>query len=192
MSPFSSSYSLTPDPIARELDIGENVLWSGQPDPARMRRKAMPSALFSVPLLAFMAFWIWGASAGARSMLAAGKTPPLPIILFPLFGLFGVFIVIALALSPWTEFAKARRTFYALTDRRALIIVEEKKKSVKSVMPTEFALERRDLARGGDVIFKREVKGSGEDRKVTEYGFYGIENAREVERMARELAQSRR
>lgn len=194
MSPFSSSSSnaLFPDPIARELDTGENVLWSGRPDPARMFRKSIPLALFSIPMTGFMVFWIWMASTGFRSMLAAGQTPSLPMILFPLFGLFGLLLVGLMALSPWIESAKARLTFYALTDRRALIVVDGKMKSVQSVLPAEFALKRRDLARGGDVILKREVKGSGKNRKVTEYGFYGIETHHEVERMARELAQSPR
>ncbi|BCM91567.1 hypothetical protein IAD21_03442 [Abditibacteriota bacterium] len=190
MSPFSSSYALTPDPIARELDIGENVLWSGAPDPARMWRKAIPVALFSIPLGAFIAFWMWGASASLRSALSAGKTPDLFSIGFPAFGLLFVGIIVLMALSPWYEAAKARRTFYALTDRRALIIVEGKQKSVRSVMPAEFMLERRDLGQSGDVILKREIKGSGDDKTTTEIGFFGIENPREVERIARELAQS--
>ena len=192
MSPFSSSYALTPVPITIELDIGESVLWSGQPDPARMRRKALPSALCAIPLCAFMAFWMWGASTGLRSALSAGRVPDLFSVGFPAFGLIFVAVIGRMALSPWTAAAKARHTFYALTDRRALIIVGGKGGSVKSVMPAEFTLERRDLARGGDVVLKREIKGSGEDQTVTEFGFYGIENAGEVERMAREVAQSRR
>lgn len=191
MSPFSSSSASTCDPITRELDTGERILWSGQPDPIYMGRKAIPLALLSVPLEAFVFFWMWGASDVARSAFAVGKTPDLFSLVFPAFGLLLAVPIARMALSPWTEPTRARRTFYALTDRRALVIVEGSKKSVKSVLPTEFAIERRDLGQKGDVILKRETKSNGRNKTTVETGFFGIENPRDVERLARDMAQSR-
>lgn len=190
MSPFSSSGN---DPIARELDADERVLWSGQPDPARVMRRAIPTALFSIPMLAFAAFLLWTDSTSLRMALASGKTPSFGAIAVTAFGLIFVVGAIGAAISPWLERAKASCTFYALTNRRALVVIESVSRRVRSVLPAEFTLERRDFSDGqGDVILKRQTKGSGEDQKTIEIGFYGISNAREVERMARELAQGAR
>lgn len=188
MSPFSSALQV-PEPLSVELDAGERVLWTDQPSPSRMRRKALPALLFSLPMGAFMVFWIWGASAPVRSTLAAGKTLSLFFVALPASGLLGLAFVLLLFFSPWIAVATARRTFYALTDRRALVVVAGNKKKVQSVTPQEFSLVRRDLSDGsGDLIFKRETTGTGEDETTTEIGFFGIPNAPAVERMARDLA----
>lgn len=90
--------------------------------------------------------------------------------------------------SPLLELLKAPRTFYALTDKRALIVVEGARAKIQSVMPSEFPLERQDKSNGrGDLIFKREISGGSRNRRTVEIGFFGIENAREVERMARQI-----
>jgi len=158
-----------------------------------MFRRAIPQALLSIPIMAFMAFYIWGTSTPLRMALALGRTPSFLDAAFPALGLMFVVVVIGLALSPWLERAKASRTFYALTDRRALVVVEGNSRTIKSVSPAEFALERRDLPNGqGDVTLKREIRGSGRNRMSVAIGFYSIDNAREVERVARELAQGAR
>ena len=193
MSPFSSSSPLQNDALTRELDAGERMMWSGQPDPARMKQKAIPQALLAIPLTAFMAFWIWTASGTARSALAAGKTPDLPMIIFPAFGFLGAGLIFMMALGPWLEERKAKSTFYAMTDRRALVVVEGRKRQIKSVLPSQFQIERIELSSGrGDVILRRETTGGGRNTITEVTGFYGIENAREVERLARELASSSR
>jgi len=190
MSPLSSGGT---GPIARELGTGERVLWSGQPDPERMKQKATPTVWLSIPFSAWTALWIWETSSSARASLAAGQTPSIAEAFFPAFGLIGAALAVYVAISPWHEHAKAARTFYALTDRRALIVVEGRRREVKSVLPTEFSLERHDLPTGkGDVVFKCETTGVGIERTTTQIGFYGISNAQEVERIARELAQGAR
>jgi len=190
MSPFHTP----PNPaIVRELGADERVLWSGQPDPSRMKQKVMPTALLSIPVGVFVAFWIWSASESLRGTLAVGRTPSIIEVVWPAFGLLGAALVVFMARTPMQEHAKAARTFHALTDKRALIVVEGRKHEVQSVLPTEFCLEHRDLPTGkGDVVLKRETKGAGEERTTTEYGFFGIMDAREVERIARELAQGAR
>lgn len=187
MSPSGTSadYPL----IARELEAGERVLWSGQPDPARLFRRAIPGALFFLLVMAYMAFWIGFATTSLRKALAAGRTSGIADILVLACCLIVVALAVGMMLSPWLERAQAPRTFYALTDRRALIVVEGRKRAVKSVLPAEFALERRDLPNGqGDVIFKRAIIRRISGKTTPEIGFYGIANAQEVERMAGELA----
>lgn len=156
-----------------------------------MKRKAIPQALFSIPVGAFITFWVWTASETARSAWAAGKTPDLPSVIFPAFGFLGAGLVVSLALSPWLEERKARNTFYALTDRRALLVVNGSKREIKSVLPAQLQIERVELSSGrGDVVLRREITGGGRNTTVEVTGFYGIENAREVERLARELARA--
>ncbi|RYX82932.1 hypothetical protein EON83_16905 [bacterium] len=189
MSPFSFDSALTPDPIARELDAGERILWSGHPNPERMRRKALPMTFIAIPCFAFMLFAFWDASKLARMALAAGRVPHILTMIFPVLAMGALGFFALMAVAPLYEAIKARRTFYLLTNRRALIIVDGKKKDVQSVLPNEFILERCDLEVGGDIILKRETKGSGEDETTIEIGFYGIENPHEVENLALQLKQ---
>ena len=186
MSPFTPNLSPA---LQRELDPGERVLWTGQPEPNYMQRRALPTAGFGVLILAFMLFWLWGASTPLRDKLGAGGAPDLISVVFPAFGLIGLGFAVLMVLSPFFEHQCAPRTFYALTDKRALIIVEGRRAKIRSIMPTEFTIERREKSGGlGDVVLKREVSGSrGRNRSVEEIGFFGIENAREVEKLARQL-----
>ena len=184
---------LIPPAIQNELDAGERVLWTAQPDAARLKQRARGTAAMGVLAFAFMLFWLWGASTPLRTQLGAGKSPDLPAMLFSAFGLIGLAFTVLLMISPWLEGAKAPRTFYALTDKRALIVVEGGRTKVKSVMPSEFSLQRNDSSNGrGDLVLKCEVSGGGRNRTVEEIGLFGIENAREIERLARELAQNAR
>ena len=184
MSPFTPA---TPPAIQNELDAGERVLWTAQPDPTRLKQRARGTAIMGALAFAFMLFWLCGASTPLRTQLGRGVSPDLNAILFPAFGLIGLGFTFLLMLAPWLEGAKSPRTFYALTDKRALIVVGTK---IKSVAPSEFSLQRNDTSNGrGDLILKREVRGGGRNRTVEEIGFFGIENAREVERLARQLAQ---
>ena len=182
MSPFTPA---TPPAIQNELDAGERVLWTAQPDAARLKQRARGTAALGVLAFSFLLFWIWGASAPLRTQLGAGKSPDLNAIIFPAFGLVGLAFAVLLMLAPWLEGANAPRTFYALTDKRALIVVGAQ---VKSVAPSEFSLQRNELSNGrGDLILKREDSGGGRNRTVEEIGFFGIENVREVERLARQI-----
>ncbi len=183
---------MAPDSIARELDAGERVLWSGKPDPNRMWRKAIPTALSSIPGGICIVFLMWGASTSARSALSVGKMPDIISVALLFFLLIFTAFIILRALSPWTEAARARRTFYALTNRRALVVVEGGNKSVESVSPTEFSLECLDLGQKGDVVLKRETTGTGRNKSTVETGFFGIDNPHEVERLACELALTAR
>lgn len=186
-----SPYSLSSDfpAIARELDASEQVMWAAQPDPGRMQTRALKTASGMVFLFAFSLFWMWGASTPLRAALATGKTPDAMSVLFPAFGLIFVGVAAVGLLSPLTEKVKASRTFYALTDRRALLIVTGGTAKIQSVLPQEFSLERAEGRNGrGDLVLKRETKRGARGSTTIETGFFGIENAREVERLARELA----
>ncbi len=185
MSPFSNTPS--PPEIERELDAGERLLWTGRPNAARWRNRAFRMWPFAFLMTAFMLFWLWGATAHARSEWQKGRTPPFTSVAFPAFGLFMLYPAGLLWLGPWLEAARARRTFYAVTDNRALIVTTGRKASVQSVSPAQMQIERRDYFGGeGDLILMRVVKGSGEDEKTVETGFLAIPNPREVEQLIRQ------
>ena len=41
-----------------EFELGEDLLWIGQPRPGRMMLRTLPVVLFAVPWTAFSVFWI--------------------------------------------------------------------------------------------------------------------------------------
>ncbi len=190
LAPMSQS-SLAVSPVIKtELDKGERVLWTGQPDAARLMERALPGAAFGVFGLSFLLFWMWGTTNELRQKLSAGLTPDLLNIFFAALGLVGIGLTLILIIWPFLEHNRAPHTFYALTNRRALIIVEGVVENrVQTVKPAEFALERRDKTDGrGDLILKREVNSQpGRRYADTEIGFFGIENVAHVENLARKI-----
>lgn len=180
MTPFSNSNA--PE-IERELDAGERLLWTGRPNAARWKARGfrwLPLALF---LSIFLLLWMWVITTDLREGLQSGQAPSvfsaLPFLVF-------LAPVGALWLRPWLEAARARHTFYALTDQRALIVTAGRKRSMQSVSPAQMQLERRDYSDlEGDLILMKVVKGSGDGESTIETGFFAIPNPREVERLIR-------
>jgi hypothetical protein len=98
-------------------DPGEQLIWSGNPDPARyaLRRGALPVPI-GVSLIGIFLFWIY-----TMPELSPADIPfELPLWAFgaPIL-LAGAFFV----LSPAWHFFRGMRTTYALTDRRAVVDV---------------------------------------------------------------------
>jgi hypothetical protein len=117
-------------PIKDVLSQGEKVLWSGQPP-----RKLLVFRMSDLFLLPFALFWtgfsiVWELGALAAVM---GSGFDVFTLFFPLFGvpflligfymLFGRFIM---------DVVTRRRTFYALTDRRALVLTALRDRNVVS------------------------------------------------------------
>ncbi|MCA9979713.1 MAG: PH domain-containing protein [Anaerolineales bacterium] len=98
--------------IRAELDSGEEIVWQGQPRQGLLLRS---SDIFLIPFSlmwgGFAIFWtMTAASAGAPFFFVLWGTP---FVLVGLYLIIGRFFVDA-----WQR----RRTYYALTNRRALII----------------------------------------------------------------------
>ena len=166
------------------------MLWTGQPAAARLMERALPGAAFGVFGLSFLLFWMWGTTETLRQKLSAGATPDLLSLALAALGLVGIGFTLFLVIWPFLERNRAPHTFYALTNRRALIVVEGVTENrVQSVKSAELSLECREKSDGrGDLILTRETKGMrGKSRAAQEIGFFGIENAREVERIARKI-----
>lgn len=132
---------IMPDPsqdldsiLRRELLAGERLLWSGRPDPARLRA---PFAIwfFAVPWTAFALFW----EAMAFLPWLGSTHTPLGIqlsfgLIFPLFGLPFIGIGLTMLWLPFKVRRKAAQTIFGLTDRRLLRVTAGGKRESASVM----------------------------------------------------------
>jgi hypothetical protein len=206
--PFLFGDSTLPDEldarVRSELDGGEQLLWVGQPRPSRFARAAIPAVLFGIPWTAFALLWtgmalsgLWG-KGGAPQM--AG--PPLALVFSVCFPLWGVpFILIGLGMlsSPLWARRRAKRTCYALTDRRAILFEAGAFRSVevRSYRPADLTkIFRREKADGsGDLVFEeltqvRSTSHGGRATSTQARGFMGIENVREIEELVRKALLS--
>lgn len=196
-SPLFANSSLPDELDARvrsELRDGEQLLWVGQPRPGRYARQAIPIVLFGIPWTAFALFW----TAMASGMLFGGNGGPGKFeaffACFPLFGVPFVLIGLGMLSSPYWLWRQAKRTCYALTDRRAIIWQADKfgSVSVRSYGPEALGkVYRTEYADGsGDLVFEEVVSlGRNGDRitTTTRHGFMAISNVREIEELLRKV-----
>jgi hypothetical protein len=191
--PLFENSSLPADLDARvraELRDGEQLLWVGQPRPGRLARQGLPVVIFGIPWTAFAIFW----TAGAGGFLFGGGNV--------CFGLFGVpFILVGLGMltSPYWLARSARRTCYALTDRRAIIWEARGWGGVEVISygPDELTkLRRVEYPDGvGSLIFEEFINvGPGNNRRaanVRTRGFIAIDHVRAIEELLRKALLDR-
>jgi hypothetical protein len=110
--------------IQQHLQLGEKILWSGQPDPSRLLAR---SDAFLIP---FSLMWGGFAIVWEAGVLGYGA----PIF----FGLWGIPFVVVGQYIIWGRFVykrwDRRRTAYALTSQRVLIL---RGRSLQSVFLTQ-------------------------------------------------------
>ncbi len=178
--------------IEQELDDREELIWAGTPDPSLMSRRALPILIFGIPWTAFSVFWILGASGVLFGRIGGGGAQIVQIV-FSLFGVPFVLIGFAMLSAPIWARRSAKKTLYALTDRRCIIWQPSlRSTTVKSYGPDDLGsmsrLERKNGA--GDVIFVQSIRirerGSSSDTVTTPEGFMGVEDARSLERLIRD------
>jgi hypothetical protein len=169
---------------------GEHLLWWGRPSAGRLALQALPASIFGIPFTAFAVFWMWGAAGGLSGERGASG----PGLLFPLFGLPFVAVGLGLLLSPLLALWTARRTLYAVTSGRVLVVrVGRSRKVDRHPLPDERLLSRTQRPDGsGDlVVAKSEVatnRGRTALRTVT---FVGIPEVARVERIVADAHRSR-
>lgn len=173
--------------IASELQDGEFVVWSGTQHPARFARayllKALIPTVWTVGMIVIAAItnadMHWNdVSRWERFHWAAA--------FFAAIGPAGMFAaVLALKTQP--------SSIYFVTNRRAVAASGKGFRCVESYWPDQLHnMRRTEHADGtGDVEFARvrQIDESGEI-VVRLHGFYGIQNASQVERHIIELCQS--
>lgn len=173
--------------ISSELDPDEDIFWVDAPVSLLSHAKAaIPKALFGIPFLAFAIFWI----SMARSMTrdATGIADGFFSNLFPLFGIPFVLIGLAMVLSPLWNMFKARKTTYALTNKRLIIHERFPRQALKSWLLNDIRkLVRLGMAQGpGDIYFAEETKRTSKGGTTTiKIGFIGIAEPKLVEQKIR-------
>ena len=169
----------------RQLDSGERLLWSGSPMAGGMAMGALPATLFGIPFTAFAAFWMTTAWNGTRHLPHDFG----PWMLFPLFGVPFLLIGLGILTAPFWAYLAAQRTVYAVTDRRALIIVGWPRATVQSFQPSDISdLTRVEGADGrGSLMFASRLwTGNNGFPRSSRIGFVGIDEVRRVEQLIRD------
>jgi hypothetical protein len=176
--------------VKAELDPGERVRWTGQPNPGLLSRRGVSRALFGIPFTAFSVFWIAAASRFRMPDFSQGG-----FSFFPLFGIPFFLVGLFLLTSPLWMRQSARRTAYILTERRAITFVAG---FGRAITGRSYELHRLlDIERvqnpdgSGDLIFER-TSHTDRDGKTTstEQGFLAVSDVKKVETLVRQLSES--
>jgi hypothetical protein len=180
-----------PDPLTNaraEMASGETLIWAETSLPGHARRRIFPLSLLGWLFLALSLAWMSRAAGTSIWLLIMG----LPFVA----------ISLGFAALPWWWPALSRRTVYAISDRRLLIIRDLMKRRVTSYGPDDIdVVERRERRDGsGDVIFRREEfrklrhhsdRASKRRTGEREIGFFGVPHVRRVEEAILTLKQQR-
>lgn len=174
------------------LDPGERLLWAGAPATGiRVTPRGIATSVGSLFLLGFALLWTAGAGWGLWSgqwrqaegfMLAF-------LIFFPLFGLPFIAAGLYGVIGHYFFDARTRaRTRYALTDRRALIAIDGRERTLRSWPIREDTVV--DFLPGAEasIRFATEVQvDSDGDKTHTRTGFELIPDGEAVLRLIRQI-----
>jgi hypothetical protein len=186
MMAFSSFPAHVQEMICEEVTSCEQVRWSEQPNPLRQMLPAFALWLFAIPWTAFALFWETAALG-----IWFGKTPDNDTvaslgIIMPIFGLPFVLIGLCMLATPFHIAAKAKRTYYIITNKRLIIICSRRTSTITSFDARYMVnLTRKECKDGsGDITFveKNYIDCDG-DKASKINGVYGVNDVRAVERM---------
>jgi hypothetical protein len=167
--------------VERELQDGERVMWMEQPRPGGLIWTALPIVLFAIPWTGFAVFWMVNAWRMGSDLW------------FALFGLPFVLVGLGMLSAPLWLLRKARRTVYAVTDRRAFTLVGGRSVAVENFRPEQLThLSTKERADGsGDIVFSTALQpgiSSQYSPQGIRNGFFGVPNVKEAETFLRALA----
>jgi hypothetical protein len=117
----------------------------------------------------------------AISFILHWHNPGLGFCLF--MGMF-VLIGVAMTLAPLRSYREGKRTLYAVTDKRLLILVKGNSLNVQSYSELDVSkMERTERPNGtGDIVIaKKQAKESDGDIRSIDVKFLGIPDVRSVE-----------
>jgi hypothetical protein len=183
-----------PATVRETLEIGlaedEVLFWAACPAPQRLMRLGLPAFFFAIPWTAFALVWTALASGIANWGGAGWKGKPVNIC-GGLWGLPFIGVGFWTLSTPWRLLWRARRTVYAVTNRRALIVTRGHSTQVRSFSLLALSNIRCEIrANGsGDLIFDAAPAESKMQPKVEDHrGFFGIQDPKGVEELIRALA----
>ena len=178
--------------VQRET-AGESVRWIGRPGAWRAFAWTSLIWIFGIPWLAFSLFWeatVVGSLLMSKGAPFAGSMGQTMGWVMALFGLPFVLIGLAMLMAPFAAFRTARRTVYALTNKRFITITEGRTRRVKSVLPDLIrSIERKERPDGSGnlrLILGFENDGDGGAVTKTE-DLVGIADVRKVETLLMDL-----
>jgi hypothetical protein len=127
-----------PEPFRPDLLPGERIVWTGRPRPDMLFNRA---DIFLIP---FSLVWFGGVMFGAVSVLR-GAIDPVSVGIGLLFAVFGSYFVAGRFVHKrWIR----QHTYYAVTDRRILVLTEGFRRSLQAqfidAIPTVNKIVRRD------------------------------------------------
>jgi len=180
--------SLSPelaDRVAAELAPDERLLWVGQPRLDLATRPAFFLVPFGVVFAGFALVWMVGAV-----LLTGGLLAPC--------GLPFIAVGIGFIASPVWLRRRARKTLYALTDRRAIVWEPGWFGAIAVRSYTAAGLGRMSRTErsdgSGDLVFEEilTISSTSEGTRwhTTRRGFLSIDKVREVEEMVRQALLS--
>jgi hypothetical protein len=176
--------------VQPDVEPNEQILWVGQPNPARMAVESIGSFLFGI-------VWTWFTISFIMSWMGPSGSSMWPGGIWGFGGLafyifMAPFLIIGLAMlaSPLFSYLQGLRTFYAVTNKRILIIETGKSRKVQSYGEGDVgSLERTERPDGsGDLAFaKHYSKDSDGDQRTRDIKFVGIAQVRSVENIIRDV-----
>jgi hypothetical protein len=156
----------------RELEAGEELLWSASPIPTAHALRAKPYAIAGIGTFLLAAFWMWTAFGDSW----IGFVPSAFLLL----------IGVGLLYAPVWLMQRARRTIYAVTDRRVLLIEQGQRDRITSFVPNLLKeKERKAHADGsGDILYSAPggFYGKTKERRTVEFWLIGIPSLAELDR----------
>ncbi|WP_417453748.1 hypothetical protein [Kiloniella sp.] len=142
------------DPLERvrsELIENEQLIWADRPVSERFYRKKIKAAIAGKVIISLIVLWILGV---IYTSFSSGNLPALALVFFALPLLF---IARKLLNKPAEARQRAEQTYYAITDKRLLIINDYKDKSVESydLDKLEFVENAENKDGTGNVYFTK-------------------------------------
>lgn len=168
--------------VKRELASGEQLQWVGKPVAKVFTRS-------SVAVSAFGAVWTCGVLFSVSIWNSVGVWDD-GMVWESLFHVPFVLVGVGLMCYPLWAYWKARRTVYAVTDRRGISFEGGWSLTTRSYRSnSRWELTRREYGDGtGDLVIERRVVSDSEGSPRTEeLGFFRIREVREVEKMLESL-----
>lgn len=171
--------------LNNEIGNDEKVLWSAQPNISLIIKKEMPAfkaGLFTCALPVIMAAVIYS---------QGEKIPTAAMVMISLLFLLGLLFVT----SPYFAVKKAKKTLYAITGKRAIVIVNNSEPYIESYGQDKFKDVAKTVGKGGGgnlifekiILYKRSKRGT--KTKVKKRGFIGIDNVADVEKIIIQIDQ---
>jgi len=184
-----------------ELEPGEQLVWSAQPNPSALGRAMYPWGWSGWLFFGFAALWTCGATAmiiignraGWSSQGKPANPPPLAFqLFFPAVGLIFMGVGLVIAWLPRRAGRAAAHTAYALTSHRIILVEGTRKGDSRNIIryrTVDFdRVQRSERTDGtGNLIFEFVDLGYMMNGKQARRprGIIGVDHIAEVERLIR-------